>query len=162
VVNINVQKDQTDPSPPALDAVLAEAFPGIRSFTLRPGTGAAVYGPARDAVADADLVIFSLLVIRDRNGDPTPLRPADRVFLQRVMAAKPGRVVAMAYGNPHLIREIPEVNAFLVGYGERGWYGNQAVYFDSFVRALTGELRPTGRLPVDVSEEYPMGSGLSY
>jgi beta-N-acetylhexosaminidase len=162
VVNINVQKDQTDPSPPALDAVLAEAFPGIRSFTLRPGTGAAVYGPARDAVADADLVIFSLLVIRDRNGDPTPLRPADRVFLQRIMAAKPGRVVAMAYGNPHLIREIPEVDAFLVGYGERGWYGNQTVYFDSFVRALTGELEPSGRLPVRVSEEYPIGAGLSY
>jgi beta-N-acetylhexosaminidase len=115
-----------------------------------------------DAVADADLVIFSLFVIRDRNGDATPLRPADLAFLRRVLAARPGRIVAMAYGNPHLIREIPEVDAFLVGYGEKGWYGNQEVYFDSFVRALTGELEPSGRLPVRVGAEYPIGAGLGY
>ena len=50
----------------------------------------------------------------------------------------------VAYGNPHLIRAIPGVSAFLLGYGEQGWYGNQEVYFDSFVRALTGELSPAG------------------
>jgi hypothetical protein len=57
---------------------------------------------------------------------------------------------------------MPDVDAFLVGYGERGWYGNQEAYFDSFVRALTGELEPSGRLPVFVSEEYPLGSGMGY
>jgi len=162
VVNINVQKTRTDPSPPALDAKLAAAFPGTRSFTLRPGTGSPVYDAAWAAVAEADLVILSLFVIRDRNGEATPVRAGDLAFLRRVIAAKPGRVVAMAYGNPHLIREIPEVPAFLVGYGERGWYGNQRVYFDTFVRALTGELEPSGKLPVLVSDEYPIGSGLGY
>jgi len=162
VVNINVQKTRTDPSPPALDARLAVAFPGIRSYTLRPGTGAPVFDAAWAAVAEADLVVLSLFVIRDRNGEATPVRGAELAFLRRVIAAKPGQVVAMAYGNPHLIREIPEVPAFLVGYGEKGWYGNQQVYFDSFVRALTGELEPSGRLPVLVSDEYPMGSGLGY
>ena len=107
-------------------------------------------------------MVLSLFVIRDRNGAVTPVRSADLEFMRRVIAANPGRVVAMAYGNPHLIREIPEVPAFLVGYGERGWYGNQAVYFDTFVRALTGELEPSGRLPVFVSDQYPIGAGLSY
>lgn len=162
VVNLNVQKAQTDPSPAALDAVLAGAIPGTRSFTLRPGTGPSVYEAAWAEVTEADLVILSLFVPRDRNGDATPVRPADLSFLQQVIEAKQGRVVAVAYGNPHLIREIPEVPAFLVGYGERGWYGNQHVYFDSFVRALTGELEPPGRLPVLVSEEYPIGSGMEY
>ncbi|MGW8266887.1 MAG: glycoside hydrolase family 3 protein [Longimicrobiales bacterium] len=162
IVNINVQKLQHDPAPPALDSVLSGALPGMRSFTLRPGTGAPVYGPAWAAVGEADLVVLSLFVQRDRNGDATPFRAADLAFLRRVMAAKPGRVVAMAYGNPHLIREIPEVSAFLVGYGEGGWYGNQQVYFDSFVRALIGEMEPSGRLPVYVSDEYPMGSGRGY
>ncbi len=162
VVNISVQKTQDDPSPGALAATLAAAFPGSRSFTLRPGTGAPVYGPARIAVAEADLVILSLFVPRTRHGDTTPIREADLAFLRRVLEMKPGRVVAMAYGNPHLIRELPDVAAFLVGYGERGWYGNQEVYFDSFVRALIGELEPSGRLPVLVSEEFPMGSGIGY
>ena len=162
VVNISVQKAQTDPSPPALAATLAAAFPGIRNFTLRPGTGSSIHDAAFAAVSEADLVVLSLFVPRTRHGDTTPLREADLEFIRRVIAAKPGRVVAMAYGNPHLIREIPEVPAFLVGYGERGWYGNQEVYFDTFVRALTGELEPSGKLPVLVSDEYPIGSGLGY
>jgi hypothetical protein len=52
------------------------------------------------------------------------------------------------------------IPAFLVGYGEKGWFGNQAVYFTSFVKLLRGELKPTGRLPVKVSDRYPIGSGL--
>jgi len=162
IVNISVQKGQTDPSPPALVAALDAAFPGTRSYTLRPGSGAGLYDSALTAVTGADLVVVSLFVPRTRHGDTTPIREADLAFLRRVMAAKPGRVVAMAYGNPHLIREMPDVPAFLVGYGERGWYGNQEVYFDSFVRALTGDLEPSGKLPVLVSEEYPMGSGMGY
>jgi beta-N-acetylhexosaminidase len=162
IVNISVQKGQTDPSPAELAATLAAAFPGTRSFTLRPGTGPSVYDAAMAAAEGAELVIFSLFVQRTRHGDTTPIRDADLAFMRQVIVAKPGRVVAMAYGNPHLIREIPEVAAFLVGYGERGWYGNQPVYFDSFVRALTGELEPAGRLPVRVSDEYPIGSGMGY
>ncbi|MFZ2053865.1 MAG: hypothetical protein WAU81_06670 [Candidatus Aminicenantales bacterium] len=68
----------------------------------------------------------------------------------------------MSYGNPHLIRKLENVPAFLVGYGERGWFGNQAVYFDSFIKLLKGEIKPKGKLPVLVSGEYPIGSGLSY
>jgi beta-N-acetylhexosaminidase len=162
VVNLNVQKAQIDPSPPALEAVLAEAIPGVRSFTLRPDTDSEVYDAAWRAVDQADMVILSLFVQRTRHGDTTPIREVDLAFLRRVMAAKPGRVVAMAYGNPHLIREIPEVPAFLVGYGERGWYGNQVAYFGSFIRALTGEMEPSGRLPVFVSEDYPIGAGIGF
>ena len=68
----------------------------------------------------------------------------------------------MSYGNPFLIRKIEEVPTFLVGFGERGWYGNQAVYFDSFIKVLKGELKPQGKLPVKVSDGYPLGFGLSY
>ena len=93
-------------------------------------------------------------------GDAAPFREADLAFLLKVIAAKPNSVVAMAYGTPQLIRKIPMVDAFLVGYGERGWFGNQAVYFDSVIKALKGELKPAGRLPVAVSKEYPIGSGI--
>jgi beta-N-acetylhexosaminidase len=162
VVNLSIQKAQTDPSPSALATQLAEAIPGTRSFTLRPGTATTVYDSAWRAVDQADLVIVSLFVQRTRHGDTTPIREVDLAFLRRIMAAKPGRVVAMAYGNPHLIREIPQVPAFLVGYGERGWYGNQVAYFDAFIRALTGEIEPAGRLPVFVSEDYPIGAGIGF
>ena len=160
--NISIQKTETDLSPPILAARLSAAFPGMRSFTLRPGQDATARDEAMKAAVTADLVILSLFVQRNRLGEATPLRETDRAFIRDVIAARPGAVVAMAYGNPHLLREMPGVAAFLVGYGERGWFGNQEAYFDSFVRALTGALGPSGRLPVRVSAQYPIGAGLRY
>jgi len=160
IVNINVQKAVEDPSPAALAAKLAAAFPGTRSFTLRPDIDPSYYETVWKAVGESDVVVLSLFVARNRMGDPAPFRDRDLAFIEKVIAAKPKAVVAMSYGNPQLIRRIPDVGAFLVGYGERGWFGNQAVYFDSFIKALKGELKPAGRLPVRVNEAYPIGSGL--
>jgi len=47
-------------------------------------------------------------------------------------------------------------------YGECSWFGNQPIYFDSFIKLLKGEIKPQGRLPILISEKYPLGSGLSY
>jgi beta-N-acetylhexosaminidase len=161
MVNINVQKIDGDPSPAALSAKLAAAFPGIQNFSLRPDMDPVYYDTVWKAVQDSELVILSLFVPRTRLGDATPFREADLAFLQTVIAAKPKAVVAMAYGNPHLIRKIPAVAAYLIGYGEKGWFGNQTVYFETFINTLKGEHEPSGRLPVRISDEYPIGSGLS-
>ena len=117
LVNVNVQKSDGDPMPAALSAKLAAAFPGTPSFTLRPDMDAGYYETAMKAVAGADLVVLSLFVPRNRMGDAAPFREADLAFLLKVIAAKPNAVVAMSYGNPQLIRKIPTVGAFLVGYG---------------------------------------------
>ena len=160
IVNIAVQKYDGDPMPAALAAKLAAAFPGTKSFTLRPDMDPGYYEAVWKAVGESDLVVLSLFVARNRMGDAAPFREGDLAFLEKVMAAKPKAVIAMSYGNPQLIRKIPDVATFLVGYGERGWFGNQAVYFDSFIKVLKGELRPSGRLPVRVSDQYPIGAGL--
>lgn len=160
IVNIAVQKYDGDPMPAALAAKMAAAFPGTKSFTLRPDMDAAYYETVWKAAGESDVVVLSLFVARNRMGDAAPFREGDLKFIDRLIAAKPGAVVAMSYGNPQLIRKIPDVAAFLVGYGERGWFGNQAVYFDSFIKALKGDLKPAGKLPVRVSEKYPIGAGL--
>jgi beta-N-acetylhexosaminidase len=160
LVNIAVQKAADDPMPALLAGKLAAAFPGARSFALRPELDPAAYEAVWKAVGESDLVVLSLFVPRNRMGDPAPFREADLALLKKIIAAKPKGVVAMSYGNPQLIRKIPEVAAFLVGYGERGWFGNQAVYFDTFIKALKGELKPAGRLPVRVGDIYGIGAGL--
>ena len=123
-------------------------FRGRRAFICAPGWIRPLYEVAWKAVREAELVVFSLFVPRNRMGDAAPFREADLKFLQQVIAAKPKAVVAMSYGNPQLIRKIPDVGAFLIGYGERGWFGNQTVYFETFVKALKGEIKPAGKLPV--------------
>jgi len=162
IVNINIQKLEADPSPAALGAKLAAAFPGTKNHTLRPDMDPAVYERAWKDIAGADLVVLSFFVPRNRLGDTAPLREADLAFIDRIIKAKPKAVIGMSYGNPHLLRKLEAVPAFLVGYGERGWFGNQAVYFDSFIKLLKGEIKPGGKLPVKVSDRYPLGSGLTY
>lgn len=162
IVNINVQKIDGDPGPAALGVRLLAAFPTAQNFTLRPDLDPAYYAVVDTAVAKADLVILSLFVQRSRLTDATPFRAADLAFLRRVIDAAPRRVIAMSYGNPHLVRQVPTVGAFLTGYGERGWFGNQPAYYESFVKLLRGELTPRGKLPVSAGPSYPIGTGLTY
>jgi hypothetical protein len=143
-VNISIQKLESDPSPPVLSAKLKSAFPSIKDFTLRPDLDTAGYARVFEAAKAADLVVLSLFVQRDRLGDATPLRASDLSIINRIVEAKPKRVVAMSYGNPHLIRKLNTVPAFVVGYGERGWFGNQPIYFDSFIKWVKGEIKGRG------------------
>jgi len=159
-VNISIQKLESDPSPPLLSAKLKAAFPTIRDFTLRPDLDPAAYSRVLEAAKAADLVILSLFVQRDRLGDATPLRAGDLSLINQILEARPKRVLAMSYGNPHLIRKLNAVPAFVVGYGERGWFGNQPIYFDSFIKWVKGEIKAEGRLPVNVSDQYRAGSGI--
>jgi beta-N-acetylhexosaminidase len=159
LVNISIQKTEADPSPTTLAARLAAAFPGSRSFTFRPDTDSTVHEAALRAATGAGIVTLSLFVQRDRLGDAAPLRARDRELIERIARAKPGAVIAMSYGNPHLLRILDAVPAFVVGYGEKGWFGNQEVYFDAFIRLLKGEMEAHGKLPVHVSADYPIGTG---
>ena len=160
VVNISVQKLALDPAPAVLAGKLAAALPGTRSFALVPNLDPSAYDEVLDAATKADLVILSLFVQRDRLGDPAPLRERDLDLIRKVVRARPGAVLAMSYGNPYLVRKLEDVPAFAVGYGEGGWFGNQTVYFETFISWLKGGLTPSGRLPVRVSDRYPLGAGL--
>jgi len=162
IVNICIQKEVEDPSPSALATKLVAAFPGVRNFVFRPETDPAVYKTALAAARKADLVILSLFVPRTRQVDTAPFRECDLKFFKDLLRSGPKAVAAMSYGNPFLIRKLGDVPAFVVGYGEKGWFGNQAVYFDSFIKLLKGELAPQGKLPVEVSDAYPIGFGLTY
>lgn len=162
IVNISVQKLEADTAPAALAAELTRAFPGVQNFALRPDLDPSYYQKILPAASAADLVVLSLFVQRNRLGDAAPWRDADLALINKIIAAKPKAVVAMSYGNPHLIRKIETVPAFLVGYGEKGWFGNQTVYIDSFIRLLKGEIKPRGKLPVKVSDRFPLGTGISY
>ncbi len=162
IINICIQKYDDDPSPAALSVKLSSAFPGIRNYVLRPQTDPTLHDTILSTAREADLVILSLFIQRTRQVDSAPFRENDLMFLKELVRTGPKSIVAMSYGNPFLIRKIEEVPSFLVGFGERDWYGNQAVYFGSFIKLLKGDLRPQGKLPVKVNDRYPLGFGLSY
>jgi beta-N-acetylhexosaminidase len=162
VINISIQKYADDPSPVTLSAKLSAAFPGIKNYILRSDTDPSVHDTILFAAREVDLIILSLFVQRTRQVDTAPFREKDLQFLNELFKTGPKSIVAMSYGNPFLIRKIEEVPSFLVGFAEKGWYGNQEVYFDSFIKLLKGDLTPQGKLPVKVSDRYPLGFGLNF
>lgn len=162
IVNISIQKKVRDESPRIVSSKLEDAFPGVESFLLQPDTSLDVYKKAFAAAGKADTVIISLFNQRNVYRDNGPLKERDLDFLLKIIKIKPDSTVVMSYGNPYLVESLKNASAFVNGYGEGGFYGNQTIYADSFIKLLKGEISPHGKLPVKVSEDFPLGSGIIY
>ncbi len=159
-VHLSVQKREFDPAPAAVASKLNAAFPGTRSYFLGPYTSAERYREAMEAVRNADVVLVSLFSQRTAYVDNGPLRAKDKEFLGRIFSLKPGSALVMSYGNPYVVESAKQAAAIAVGYGEGGFYGNQLIYADSLIKLIKGEIKPQGRLPVEVSASFPAGSGI--
>jgi beta-N-acetylhexosaminidase len=161
-VHITIQKEEYQPSVRELIQKMTSSFQGITSYSLKPDMSESYYNSVKKASAQAELVLLSFFVQRDRFGDPAPVNERDLELIRQILSSGHGKVIAMSYGNPHIIKRINTVQAFIAGYGEGGWYGNQQVYFDSFIKIMKGELTPSGKLPLMISRDYPVGFGLTY
>lgn len=147
IVYVSSQKNEGDPAPLSAAQKMREGLSLRESFLLGPGVDPARYDAARRAGLSADTVVVSLFhqrtVYRDRG-----VLPSRDLELIRGFAAAGVRTLVLSFGNPYLAEDLPGVSAFVVGYGEGGFYGNQLVYADAFVRLLKGEITPSGKLPV--------------
>ncbi len=151
IVHILIQKKNNDPVPAAVAAKLEEALPVEEAFLLKPQIDPAIYQKALAAAQKADTVIVSLFNQRTVYLDNGPLKENQLSLVRQVMRAKP-RTIVMSYGNPYLVQSFKEAGAFVVGYGEGGFYGNQIIYADAFIRLLQGEIQGEGKLPVTLGE----------
>jgi hypothetical protein len=151
IVHILIQKKNNDPVPAVVAAKLDEALPVEETFFLKPQVDPALYQKALAAAQKADTVIVSLFNQRTVYLDNGPLKENQLSLVRQVMRAKP-RAIVMSYGNPYLVQSFNEAGAFVVGYGEGGFYGNQIVYADAFIRLLQGEIQGEGKLPVTLGE----------
>jgi beta-N-acetylhexosaminidase len=116
------------------------------------------------AAADKDLVVVSTYNawgLDATTGQPTAQDVA-QTKLVRALLATGKDVVVTAMRNPYDVAAFPEAPAVLDAYG----YTGDSIA--SLVKAIYGEINPTGRLPVVVPNTdgsgvlYPIGYGLSY
>lgn len=162
IVHISLQRKVNDQAPMLVDAKLKQIFSSLESFFLRDDTADQLYDKAFRSAVSADLIIISLFVPRTVYKDNGLLTEKESNFFSKIIGSKPNAAVVMSYGNPYHATRFSGAAAFLTGYGEGGFYGNQIIYADSFIKLLKGEIVPQGRLPINVSDEYPKGSGLTY
>jgi beta-N-acetylhexosaminidase len=100
---------------------------------------------------DAD-VIVAAFAIRARSGAGTIAVPA---AAKKLLEANGGiRTIGVAFGTPYLLREVPQLQTYLVAYGP------QPVLQRAVLQALHGEAPITGKLPVTIPGYYPRGHGI--
>ncbi len=113
------------------------------------GEGAAVAGKA--AAADAVLVA---LFVRPRSGRGTLEIPAEGKAAIAALLASGKPVVAVSFGSPYLLRDVPGLETYLTSYGPQGLVQAAAA------RALYGEAPIEGKLPVTIPGIAPRGTGI--
>jgi beta-N-acetylhexosaminidase len=110
-------------------------------------------GRVLEATKNAEVVIFALAV-RARSGSGQIAVPE---VARKVMAGLPPGIqtVAISFGSPYLLREIPTVGTYYCAYGV------QPVMQVAAAAALFHEITAHGRLPITIPGGYERGSGLT-
>jgi len=109
---------------------------------------------AAATTAGADIVVVGLYG-RVRSGAKNSVGIPDggAALLKDLIAAKK-TVVGVSFGNPYVLGSFPEINAYLVAYGDMPSL-QRAVG-----RALTGQQDITGRLPITLPGLFARGMGI--
>ncbi len=106
-----------------------------------------------ESASRADVVLLALFV-RFQSGRGTIALPAAaKEAIERLPLQGP-RVVAVSFGSPYVLRELPTLATYLCAWGA------QTDMQVAVARALLGETPITGRLPVTIPDLAPRGSGI--
>ena len=133
-------------------AELRTAFPGTRVMKISPSTSAADLDSVAREVAGSDRVVVAAYVRRIEGEG----RPAVPLHIARWIdtLARREKVVAVALGNPYLIRQFPNASTYLVTYGVGDALERAAA---SVVLGRTGA---TGTAPVSLPGFFKRGDGI--
>ena len=98
-------------------------------------------------------VVLLALAVRARSGaGQISLPPAATTLVARLPAS--ARSIAIAFGTPYMLRELPSVGTYVCAYGP------QPVLQSAALDAIFGESPITGRLPVRIPGFYEIGHGI--
>lgn len=61
----------------------------------------------------------------------------------------------VSFGNPYLLKEFPSVSSYICAYGDSDFS------IKASLKAITGEIKFKGKLPVTINESHKFGTGLS-
>lgn len=128
-------------------------IPGARVFFADGDTGREKLEEAFGAASSSELVVVALFSSLRAYKGSVDLEPAHVELIKRIKAAGVTTVV-LSFGSPYFLRHFPEVDAYLC------LYRNTPETQQLAVRALFGEIRVAGRLPVSLPDHFPRGHGL--
>jgi beta-N-acetylhexosaminidase len=136
----------------AFQRELAARLPGVRTALINGQATADQLTTLTKAADSVDVVIFSPF-IRVRAGK-LDLAIATHVagFVNQLRAQRP--VVLTTFGNPYVLGQFPDVDTYVIAWGQ--WEPLQT----AAARALTGVAPITGRLPIPIPPFHQIGEGI--
>jgi beta-N-acetylhexosaminidase len=127
----------------------------VIAFEVDPSTSEDTYEAILESCKNVDIVICGMLMpVRAWRGT-IGLSSPEVQFVEKIKQMG-NKVMVISFGNPYLIMDLPEVDAYLCAYDII------VVSQRAAVAAIFGEFNPTGHLPVSIPNLYRYGHALSY
>jgi beta-N-acetylhexosaminidase len=136
-----------------LNAGLRARYPRLVTTELNADTPSELYGPLRQRARSSDLVVVSLYVSVVTSSGTVAI-PEETVDFIRDLARSNVPHVVVSFGNPYLLREFPEVRAYVLA-----WSGTEVTQ-KAVARALFGEIPVQGRTPTRIPPFFEIGDGI--
>lgn len=129
----------------------SEGF-GVNLFRLWPASGPASYDSVRIAARKNGVALFAVSIKATASkGTVSMPEPLAKLIDQ---TAKKQRTVLISLGSPYIIAQAPRVTSYMLG-----WNASPVTEW-AVARALGGSTDITGRLPITLLSQYPVGYGL--
>ena len=128
------------------------AIPGARVIKISPATSVSDLDSVTRQVTGADRVIVAAYVRRIEGEGRPAVPPHIAKWIDEL--ARKEKVVAVALGNPYLIRQFPSVQTYVVTYGVSDALERAAA------AAVLGRAPVTGMTPVSLPGFFQRGDGL--
>ncbi len=126
----------------------------VSSFRLYPASGPASYDSARVLIASSPRVLVAANVRVVSGLGHVAMPDSLTALIQHADDTKP--TVLASFGNPYLLSVLPDFDgAYLLG-----WSGAPAAE-EAVAEAIADGAPVPGRLPITLSEQFPLGWGIS-
>jgi beta-N-acetylhexosaminidase len=135
-----------------VNAEVARRAAATAAFSIDSRTRVDEIQPIVDAAKNADVVILALAIRAVSGAGQLRLPEAAKVLVEQLNT----NVVAIAFGSPYVLRDLPTLRTYLCAYGV------QPVMQLAAVKALYGESAITGTLPVSIPGLHARGEGLHH
>lgn len=136
-----------------LNAALRTRYPRLSAVDVTRDSDPRVYDALLTEARNANLVVVSTYVTVVSSGGNVALPEETSGFIEALAAAGTPHIV-IAFGNPYLLREFENAQAYMVA-----WSGSEASQ-RAAASALFGEFAITGRSPTRIPPYFQIGDGI--
>jgi beta-N-acetylhexosaminidase len=135
-------------------SVMARSGRKVVTIVLDDRSSDAEVNKALELASKADVVITSLYG-RVRTGQSRSVAlPAPGTKALDMLISRKAPVIAISFGNPYLLGSFPQLQTYLVAYGDMPSLQRAGA------EAIMGQNDVTGRLPISLPGLYPRGTGI--